>query len=201
MVLWYLGLFVIAFLMGMLDVSPFLTFLAVALYIIVSIPYIMPLLWSKDTGRMFAYLKKSRNPYYRFLYSFLKGDLDAAGRIAGKMRAGRVKDMALAMLLLKRKQFDEARSLLTNFKDGTFKFYYLAVSSLEEGDEAGYSTYRGKVTDKDYQIWLEIEQHANKGRFSEALSMLDMQISNLRGIKLLSAVHYKDELLKRKSTE
>ncbi|WP_316568968.1 hypothetical protein [Neobacillus sp. YIM B06451] len=201
MFFWYLGLFILAFTMGMLDFSPFLTFLAVALYIIVSIPYIMPLLWSKDTKRMFAYLQKSRNLYYRFLYYLLNGETDSAAQIANKMRAGYIKDMAHAMLYLKEKQFGDARGLLLKMKEGTFKHYYLAVIALEEGDETGYNNHRGQVADKDYRTWLEVEEHAIMGNYSEALSLLDTHISKLRGIKLLSATYYRDELLKRKKVK
>ncbi|WP_409270104.1 hypothetical protein V1499_11715 [Neobacillus sp. SCS-31] len=201
MVFWYLGLFILAFTLGMLDLPPFVTFLAITLYIIVSIPYIMPLLWSKDTKRMFLYLQKSRNPYYRFLYYLLNGEVDSAGQIANKMRAGYIKDMALAMLFLKEKQFGEARDLLLKMKEGTFKHYYLAVISLEEGDVTGYNNHRSKVADKDYRTWLEVEEHAIMGNYSEALSLLEAHISKLRGIKLLSATYYRDELLKRKKVE
>ncbi|WP_156324713.1 hypothetical protein [Bacillus sp. FJAT-27245] len=58
--------------------------------------------------------------------------------------------MALAMLYLKEKQFTKARDLLFNMKEGTFIHYYLAVISLEEGDETGYYNHRAKVMDKDY---------------------------------------------------
>ncbi|RDU35730.1 hypothetical protein DRW41_16440 [Neobacillus piezotolerans] len=201
MVFWYLGLFMIAFLMGMLDVPSFFTFLAVALYIILSVPYIMPILWSKDPERMYAYLKKSRNLFYRFLYFYLKEDIESANQIAGKMRPGKLKDMALVMLDLKQKRYGEARKILTNIKDGVFKHYYLAVISLEEGDESGYAAHREKVTDRDYRTWLEIEELAKRGKFSEALSLVDTQISILRGIKLLSAIHYRNELVNRKDSE
>ncbi|WP_059170541.1 hypothetical protein [Bacillus sp. FJAT-27445] len=201
MVLWYLGLFIVAFLLGMGDVSPLITFFAVALYIIISIPFIMPLIWSKNPAKMLDYLRKSRSPYYKFLYLFFSEEYEPAEKIARAMRPGKIKDMALAMLYLKQKQFAEAKEILAGMKEGTFKNYYFAVIALEEGDHSEFVRLKEKVSDSDYRRWLDIEELAYQRKFAEAISMMDADISRLKGIKLLSAIKYREELIKRESGE
>ncbi|RHW42036.1 hypothetical protein D1B31_05180 [Neobacillus notoginsengisoli] len=196
MLLWYIALFFIALILGLLDVSPAFTFLVIAVYIILSIPYVIPIIWSRDTEKMMNYLKKSRNAYYKFLYQFLNGDEEEAEKIAQGMREGRMKDMALVMLHIHQKKHREAKLILKKMKDGLFKNYYLAAVLFEEGDMDGYDLYKKKVTDADYRKWLEIEEAVRKGNRTEGLKMLDEQIARLRGMKLLSAVHYRNEFLK-----
>jgi len=197
MLFWYIALFFIALTLGLLDVSPIVTFAIIAVYIIVSTPFVIPIIWSKDTEKMKNYLKKSRNAYYKFLYQFLTGDYKEASVIAGKIRNGKMKDMAQVMLFIHQKKYTEAKPILEKMKEGLFKNYYMASVSFEEGNLEAYNTYKNNVRDSDYKKWLEVEESVRAGRKDEALKMLDEQIGMLRGAKLLSAVHYREELLKK----
>ncbi|CEG27271.1 hypothetical protein [Bacillus sp. B-jedd] len=198
MLFWYISLFFIALTLGLLDVSPIVTFAIIAIYIIVSTPFVIPIIWSKDTEKMKNYLKKSRNAYYKFLYRFLTGDYEEASMITGNMRNGKMKDMANVMLFIHQKRHTEAKPILEKMKESLFKNYYLAAVSCEEGNLEAYNTYKNNVRDSDYRKWLEVEEAVRAGGKVEALKMLDEQIGRLRGAKLLSAVHYRDELLKKK---
>ncbi|ALC90454.1 hypothetical protein AM500_12155 [Bacillus sp. FJAT-18017] len=197
MLLWYVALLFIAFILGYFDVSVLVSFLVVAAYIVLTFPLVMPLFWSKNTNRMMNYLKKSHNAYYRFLYRFLNGEQEEAEKIVGDMRKGKIKTLAKVMLLIKQEHYSEARKLLETIRNGSFKDYYLAAAAHGEGKIEDYHTYKDKVKDADFKKWLEIEELVRTGNKEEAQELLDEQISTLRGMKLLSAIHYRQEMENR----
>ncbi|OCA90576.1 hypothetical protein A8F94_01455 [Bacillus sp. FJAT-27225] len=194
MLLWYVALFFIALVLGFFQVSVFLSFMVIAVYIVLTFPLVTPLFWSKDTNKMMKYIKKSHNEYFKFLYRFLNGDLNEAETIASSMKKGKMRDIARVMLLIKNEQFSKARELLEPMKDSTFKYYYLAASAQGEGKFEDYQSYKNRVKDQDYRKWLEIEELVRAGKKTEAGGILEAHIAKLRGTKLLSAVHFRSEL-------
>ncbi|MGW6382980.1 hypothetical protein [Peribacillus butanolivorans] len=79
-------------------------------------------------------------------------------------------------------------------KDNKDKSYYGAVISLHEGNQNSYNSYKEQIKDTVYLSWLEAEELVLEGNKNEAIAILDEQIKHLRGLKLLSAVHYRDSM-------
>ncbi|MDP4164536.1 MAG: hypothetical protein Q8898_15680, partial [Bacillota bacterium] len=55
-------------------------------------------------------------------------------------------------------------------------------------------TFKSRVKNSTYRIWLEAEEARCNGDIQKAIRMIDEQMPKLRGLKLLSASEYRKEL-------
>jgi hypothetical protein len=189
---WFVLLFFVAVTLGFLQIP-----LWISLIVIVSFSIFIfmmnPLLFGKDADKMMDYLRKSKHPYYKFLYHFLQGNLEVAEKSIDRI-SKRYKDISKVMLFAKQERNEEAIALLENMKDNGYKWYYRSAIALQENDLKTYEINKSKIKDPVLHTWLEVEEKRLAGKVQDAIQMIDEQIPKLKGIKLLSAVYYREEL-------
>jgi pentatricopeptide repeat protein len=190
-------IFIFSLIMGFLDAPLWITYLVMVPILFVFLLYQSPLIFGKDVSKMMIFLQKSKKPYYQFLYYLFEDDDVEAEKTLQRIRPERFKIMSKVTLLTKQKQYNEAKDLLNQMKDDGFKWYNLAGIAINEGDYDTFDQYKGRIKNQVQRTWLEIEEKANKGKKAEAIALLDEQISNLTGYKLLAATHYRKELSNR----
>jgi pentatricopeptide repeat protein len=190
-------IFIFSLIMGFLDAPLWITYLVMVPIVFVFLLYQSPLLFGKDVSKMMIFLQKSKKPYYQFLYYLFEDDDVEAEKTLQRIRPERFKIMSKVTLLTKQKRYNDAKNLLDQMKDDGFKWYNLAGIAINEGDYDTYNQYKGRIKNQVQRTWLEIEEKTNKGKKAEAIALLDEQISNLKGYKLLAATHYRKELSKR----
>ncbi|MED1862523.1 hypothetical protein P4V41_03460 [Fictibacillus nanhaiensis] len=153
-----------------------------------------PLMWQKDAEKVKRYLLKSKQPYHRFLYAFLyEEESEAEARLA-KIKQVQARKFAEIMLFTQQERWVEVKQLLQNMKKSELTLYYSAIVAMEEDRQAEYEEYKNQLKDPDYVTWLTAEEHRRNGNVNGALAIIDKQISTLGGLKLLSALHYKNKL-------
>lgn len=193
--IWLLLIVVLfAFLMGVFQVPIWIMY-GVLVVVLVFIMFRNPLLFGKDAEKMVAYLKKSKAPYLQFLYHFLHRDLSAAEQARGKIRSKKLKRNSELMLLMERKQYREAKELLTQMGGHKTKWYALADIAINEDDAEAFKQNKEKITDTFFLKTLEVDQAIYDGKKEEAIALLDNMIPKLRGYKLLTAVQYRKQIL------
>ncbi|SFA87006.1 MULTISPECIES: hypothetical protein [unclassified Bacillus (in: firmicutes)] len=196
--LYYVLLFLVAFVLGFFNISPWITGIILFCGFYILLLQRNPLLFGKDTEKMVLYLKNSKQAYLQFLYHIFHDDLESAERPLMKVKSKVHRRIGEVMIFSKQKRYDEAKQAISEMKDNYVKWYYRAAIALEERD---YDTYREclpKINNETYRILIEAEEKRTYGHIEEALKIVKLQIPKLRGIKLLSAVHYLDELEKEK---
>ncbi|WP_078411855.1 hypothetical protein [Priestia abyssalis] len=194
--LWlYVALFITALIMGMLNVSQWVLIATLIGFTALSLwQSFYPILFEKDEKKIMKFLGKSKQAHYQFLYHFFNDDMPKAEASLQRIRSKRMQNASNLLLFTKKKQYTEVKALLPQMKDDDVKSYYSAVIAYEEQDNSGYEEYKGKIQDQDYVTWLEVEEKVQQGRKAEALAMLDEQLLKLKGLKRLSAVHYRKEI-------
>ncbi|WNB92613.1 hypothetical protein [Bacillus sp. NEB1478] len=194
----YVFLFLASFAMAALD-FPKWSFIPVilAFFTWIVLTRIYPLVWEKDAEKVKRHLEKSRLPYYRFIFELLFENVDKAENSLAKIKQKAVKDMAKVMLWTKQQKYEEAKSVLSTMKNNDFKYYYGAVIAQKQENQQEYDEYKSRLKDAAYLTWLEAEEHAIAGHKDVAFAIVNEQIRTLKGLKLLSAIHYKETLLER----
>jgi hypothetical protein len=194
----YVFLFLASFVMAAFDLPKWCFVLVIlAFFTWIILTRIYPLAWEKNAEKTKKFLQKSRHPYYRFIYELLYENEEKAENSLAKMKQKAVKDMAKVMLRTKQEKYEEAKSTLSGMKNNDFTFYYAAVIAQKQGNSQEYAASKSQIKDAAYLTWLEAEEKALAGKKEEALAIVENQIKTLRGLKLLTAIHYRDELLER----
>jgi hypothetical protein len=194
----YIALFLVALILGILDVPQWM-FLLIFIPFASGILYltIYPDLFSRDIEKVMSFLKNSKHPHYQFTYYFFNGELKEAEREIPKIRSKQIKTVDEIILLTRQGNFASAKKLLPALKDNVYKWYYGAMIAIHEGEQSEYKHYKRLVKDKTYLTFLDIEEKIREGKKGEALAMVEEQMKKHRGVKLLSAIHYKKEIVDR----
>ncbi|MDR7073253.1 hypothetical protein [Fictibacillus barbaricus] len=194
----YVFLFLASFVMAAFELPKWCFILVIlAFFIWIILTRIYPLAWEKNAEKTKKFLKKSRHPYYRFIYELLYQDEEKAENSLAEIKQNAVKEMAKVMLWTKQEKYEEAKSTLSGMKNDDFKHYYTAVIAQKQGNLQEYAASKSQLNDAAYLTWLEAEEKALAGKKEEALGIVEDQMKTLRGLKLLTAIHYKDELMGR----
>jgi hypothetical protein len=181
--------------MGILNVSQWVVIMTLIGFTILSLWLAFyPILFEKDEKKIMKFLEKSKQAHYQFLYHFFNDDIQKAEASLQRIRSKRMQQASHLLLYTKKKQYAEAKALLPEMKDDDAKWYYSAVIAYEEQDNSRYGEYKGRIRDQDYITWLEVEENIRQNQKAEALAMLDEQLLKLKGLKRLSAVHYRKEI-------
>lgn len=197
MIWFFLVVVLIAALMGFFQVSIWIMYVVVIVFT-VFILLRNPIIFGKDAEKILAYLKRSKAPYMQFLYYFLQGDLSAAEQVMGKIRSKKQKQGSELMLLMERKQYRQAKELLAQMAGHKSKWYALADIAINEGDEEAFNKNKEKISDIFFLDILEVDKAVYYGEKEVAIGLLDNMIPKLRGYKLLTAVHYRKQILEGK---
>ncbi|MGE6376985.1 hypothetical protein [Peribacillus muralis] len=189
-------LFLAAFTMGLIGAPSWGPFILMFLFLAyLSRYYYYHVLFGKNADTIKHYLRKSKIPYYRFIYDLLYENEAEAEKTMNRIKQKTAKNHANIMLLTKQEKYKEAKALLSKMKANNFKFYYGAVISLHEGNQHAYNAYKEQIKDNVYLSWLDAEEYVLEGNTNEAIEIVDKQIKHLRGLKLLSAIHYRDSMI------
>jgi hypothetical protein len=196
--IWLLILvFVFAFVMGLLQIPIWLMYGVLAVMIIFF--FIRnPLVFGKDPEKMMAYLKKSKASHLQFLYHFFHGDLSAAEHVMRNIRSKKAKQGSELMLLMERKEYEQAKDLLEKMSGHKTKWYALSDIAIQEEDAAAFKHYKEKIHDTFLLNMLEVDQAVFDGKKQEAVVLLENMIPRLRGYKLLAAVQVRKKILEGK---
>jgi hypothetical protein len=193
--IWFLLiLFIFGLVMGLFHVPVWIVYSVVGVMLVIFMVR-NPLLFGKDTEKMEAYLKKSKAPFYQFLYHFLQGDLSAAEQAMGKIRSKKSKRIAESMLLMERKQYGKAKELLQQMSGLKTKWYALSEIAIHENDPEAFEQHKAKLSDTYFLHMLNVDREVHNEKKEEAIALLDNMIPKLRGYKLLSAVQYRKQIL------
>ncbi|WP_415813958.1 hypothetical protein [Mesobacillus thioparans] len=143
------------------------------------------------------FLKKSKQPQFQFYYNFFNDELEKAEDRLNKIKSPFYQKLNHVNLLVKREQFEEAEEMARGLKDNMYKWYSLAGIAIEQGDRESYRKYKEKVKNPFYQRLLELDEMVHDGKKEKVLTELENMIPDLRGMKLLSVIQYKQDLLKK----
>lgn len=154
-----------------------------------------PVLFEKDPEKIMEFLKNSKHPHFQFYYYFFNDQLDEAENKLHQIKSPDYKNLNEVNLLIKRKQFDEAKEKAHSVKK--YKWYTLAGIAIEQGDRESFKEYKEKVTEPFYRKLLEMEEQVQDGKKEKVISEIENLFPNLRGLKLLSVIQYKKDLLSR----
>ncbi|WP_340373587.1 hypothetical protein [Peribacillus sp. FSL E2-0218] len=191
----FIILFLAAFTMGLIGAPSWGLFILMFLFLAYLFRfYYYHVLFGKNAEKIKHYVSKSKIPHYRFIYQLLYGNEAEAEKTLNRIKQKTAKNQANVMLLTKQEKYKEAKELLSKMKDNKVKFYYGAVISLHEGNQHAYNSYKEQIKDNVYLSWLKAEEYVLEGNTNEAIEIVDKQIKHLRGLKLLSAVHYRDSM-------
>lgn len=191
----YIVLFILAFILSLLDAplwNSILIFIIFVLYYLTTQFY--PLLFEKNVDKILDFLKKSKNKQHQFTYQFMKGNTYEATQLLEQIKPKSSRNISAILLLTKQERYDEANNLLPELKDNEYKWYYGAIISLRLGKFELYEDYKARVKNPINHSWIEMEKLLSEGKKAEVLSLLDKQLLTLRGLRLLSAYHYKKEI-------
>ncbi|MQR94693.1 hypothetical protein [Fictibacillus phosphorivorans] len=191
----YLILFILSFTLSVLGAQTWVFVTLLVLFVAGTfLALLYPLIWQKDAEKVKRYLLKSKQPYHRFLYAFLYEEEREAETRLTKIKQAQAKKYAEIMLYTQQERWDDAKELLKNMKKSDLTLYYSAIVAMEEGRQADYEQHKNQLKDPHYVTWLTVEELRRKGNKNEALTILENQINTLGGLKLLSALHYKNKL-------
>ncbi|WP_226678226.1 hypothetical protein [Mesobacillus jeotgali] len=194
----FIGIFFADLLLGFMQAP-------VWLFILVNLVFLMafmsksfyPVLFEKDPDKIMTFMRKSKQPQFQFYYHFFNDELEEAEDKLPKIKSPFYQKLNHVNLLIKRKQYDEAEELASGLKDNMYKWYSLAGIALEQDDRESYRNYKEKVRNPFYQRLLELEEMVHDGKKEMVLAELENMIPALRGLKLLSVIQYKQDLLRR----
>lgn len=200
MVWFFIGIFLADLVLGFMQ-APVWAFIVVNVIFIGVYMFksFYPVLFEKNPEKVMSYLKNSKHPHFQFAYYFFNDELEEAENKLHQIKSPNYKRLNHVNLLAKRKQFAEAEEMAKGLKDNVYKWYTLAGIAIEQGDRELYQTCKEKVRDPFYRKLMEMEELVQDGEKEKAISELDHMIPGLRGSKLLSVIHYRQELLKREA--
>lgn len=153
-----------------------------------------PILFERDIEKVKGFLKKSNQAYYQFIYYLFDGDEEEAANQIQKIKNKQLKNINHVLLLTKQKKYEEAKQMLSYSKDNVYKWYYGAVIALEQGNKEDYELYKSKIKEPLYLFFLELEEMVKDGKKEQVIPLLNDKMKELRGLKLLTAAHYKKEI-------
>ncbi|WP_285765945.1 hypothetical protein [Peribacillus sp. SI8-4] len=191
----FIMLFSAAFLMGVSGAPSWVSLILLFVFFVyLFMIYYYQVLFGKNAEKIKHYLRKSKIPNFHFVYQLLYGNETEAEKTRNRIKQKISKNHATVMLLTKQEKYKEAKELLAKMKDNEFKFYYGAVIALHEGNQNAYYFYKKQIKDTVHLSWLKAEEYVIEGNKNEAMEIVNEQIKHLRGLKLLSAVHYRDSM-------
>ncbi|WP_137790862.1 hypothetical protein [Bacillus sp. E(2018)] len=191
----YLMLFILSFTLSVLGAQTWMFVTLLILFVTGSVLSLFyPLLWQKDAEKVKRYLLKSKQPYHRFLYAFLYEEESEAEKRLTKIKQNQARKYAEVMLFTQQERWADVKELLQSMKKSNLTHYYAAIVAMEEGRQKEYEQHKIQLKDPHYVTWLTVEELRRNGNKNEALTILEKQIKTLGGLKLLSALHYKDKL-------
>ncbi|MFD9628748.1 hypothetical protein [Peribacillus muralis] len=191
----FIILFLAAVAIGAIGAPPWGLFILLFLFLVyLFMFYYYQVLYGKNVDKIKNYLRKSKIPFYRFTYQLLYSNEAETEKTLKRIKQKTAKNQACVMLFTKQKRYREAKVLLSEMKDNKFKCYYGAVISLLEGNQDSYTFYKEQIKDPVYVSWLKAEELVLERNKNVAIEMLDEQIKHLRGLNLLSAVHYRGSM-------
>ena len=191
----YIVLFILAFILSLLDApiwSLVLLFILFVLYYLHTQFY--PLLFEKDVNKILDFLKISKNKQHQFTYHLMLENTYEAEQLLKQIKSKSLKDLSVIMLLTKQKRYNEAKDLFFRLTDNEYKWYYGAIISLKLGELELFEEYKARLKNPVHISWIDMEQLLSEGKKAEVLSLLEKQLPTLRGLKLLSAYTYKKEI-------
>lgn len=193
---WLFALLIfMSFIMGLLNAPSWIMFIVFILFI-AAVMYmtLYPALYEKNIDKIMNYLKKSKNEHNQFLFHLYRGNLVEAEKAIKTIKNEQLQHYAKMALLINQNSLTEAKNYLPKLMDNEFKSYYSAVLALEDDDFATFEENLANIKDPLHRSFLTIEKLMHSGEKQEAFALLEEQIRKLRGLKLLSAVHYKKEV-------
>ncbi|WLR54537.1 hypothetical protein LC048_19235 [Mesobacillus subterraneus] len=194
----FIGIFFADLVLGFMQ-APLWQFILVNLVFIAAfmLKGFYPVLFEKDPDKIMTFMKKSKHPQFQFYYYFFQDQLEEAEDKLHKIKSPFYQKLNHVNLLIKRRQFDEAEEMARGLKDNMYKWYTLAGVAIEQGHRASFGEYKEKVRNPFYRRLLELEEMVHDGDKDKVLAELEDMIPNLRGVKLLSVIQYKQDLLRR----
>jgi len=193
---YYITIFIAAVLLGIFQAPIWLIIIVLLGLSLISLSQqLYPVLLETKTDKILSYLKKSKLPYYQFIYQFFEGSTEEMEDALQKIRAKDQKKIAEVLFLLKQEQYSEAESTLLLLNDNDFKRYYSALVFLHVGNEKAYNENKSKIKDPQYRIMLQAAELEHEEKLDEAIVIIDQQIPYLKGLKRLSFIQYQKELL------
>ncbi|MBH0169220.1 hypothetical protein [Fictibacillus sp. 18YEL24] len=191
----YLTLFILSFTLSVLGAQTWMFITLLILFVASSfLALLYPLLWQKDAEKVKRYLLKSKQPYHRFLHAFLyEKEREAEMRLT-KIKQVQSRKYAEILLFTQQERWADVKAHLQTMKKSNLTHYYAAIVAMEEGRQKDYEQHKNQQKDPHYVTWLTVEELRRNGDKNEALTILEKQIKTLGGLKLLSALHYKDKL-------
>ncbi|ESU31927.1 hypothetical protein G3A_14020 [Bacillus sp. 17376] len=194
----FIGIFFANLLLGLMQAQVWLVILVnLVIFLVSMFKSFYPVLFEKDPDKIMSFMKKSKQPQFQFYYYFFNDQLDEAEDKLHKIKSPFYQKLNHVNLLGKRKQYDEAEEMARGLKDNMYKWYSLAGIAIEQGNRESYRNYKEKVRNPFYRRLLELEEMVHDGKKEMVLAELESMIPNLRGLKLLSVIQYKQDLLKR----
>lgn len=194
----FIAIFFANLILGLMQASVWLVILVNLVLLLVSMwKSFYPVFFEKDPEKIMTFMKKSKQPQFQFYYYFFKDELEEAEDRLHKIKSPFYQKLNHVNLLVKRKQYDEAEEMARGLKDNMYKWYSLAGIAIEQEDRESYRNYKEKVRNPFYLRLLELEEMVHDGKKEMVLAELENMIPNLRGVKLLSVIQYKQDLLKR----
>ena len=194
----FIGIFFADLLLGFMQAPVWLFILVNLVFLSVAmLKSFYPVLFEKDPDKIMTFMRKSKQPQFQFYYYFFNDQLEEAEDKLHKIKSPFYQKLNHVNLLIKRKQYDEAEEMASGLKDNMYKWYSLAGIAIEQGDRESYRNYKEKVRNPFYQRLLELEEMVHDGKKDMVLAELENMIPPLRGLKLLSVIQYKQDLLRR----
>ncbi len=194
----FIVIFFVNLILGLMQAQVWLVILVNSVIFLVSMyKSFYPVLFEKDPEKIMIFLKKSKQPQFQFYYYFFNNELEEAEEKLYKIKSPFYQKLNHVNLLVKRERFEEAEEMARGLKDNMYKWYSLAGIAIEQGDRESYRNYKEKVKNPFYQRLLEIDEMVHDGKKEEVLAELENMIPGLRGLKLLSVIQYKQDLLKK----
>jgi len=193
---YYITIFIAAVLLGIFQAPIWLIIIVLLGLSLISLSQqLYPVLLETKTDKILSYLKKSKLPYYQFIYQFFEGSTEEMEDALQKIRAKDQKKIAEVLFLLKQEKYSEAESTLLELNNNDFKTYHSAIVYLHLGNEKAYNDNKWKIKDTNYQTLLQVTELELEDKIEEAITILDRQIPSLKGLKRLSFIQYQKELL------
>ncbi|MBT2695612.1 hypothetical protein [Bacillus sp. ISL-55] len=194
----FIAIFFANLLLGLMQAEVWLVIVVNLVLLSVSMwKSIYPVLFEKDPDKIMTFLKKSKQAQFQFYYYFFNDELEEAENRLHKIKSPFYQQLNHVNLLVKRKQYDEADEMARGLKDNMYKWYSLAGIAIEQGNRESYRNYKEKVKNPFYRRLLELEEMVHDGKKEMVLAELEKMIPKLRGLKLLSVIQYKQDLLRR----
>lgn len=197
---YYITIFIAAVLLGIFQAPIWLIIIVLLGLSLISLSQqLYPVLQETKTDKVLSYLKKSKLPYYQFIYQFFEGSTEKMEAALQKIRSNNQKKIAEVLYLLKQEKYSEAESTLLELTNNDFKTYHSAIVYLHLANETAYNDNKSKIKDPHYRMMLQAAKLEHEEKLDEAIAIMDQQIPSLKGLKRLSAVQYQKDLLAKKA--